>query len=286
LNRGWIDKSERSVNPPRYKDIVGEEDKASSVDEAEDMEALEESERFEKKYNFRFEELEATAGPGSSYSAVAVTTHARNIDGSVRRKDSRRSEQRKKKIDRKEEEKVQKMEELKRLKNLKKKEIWDKLKKVQEISGCKSEDKIAGLIEGVDLEGDFDPEKWDSKMTEVFDDEYYGDVDKLKKPNFGDDIDIGDLGVDLSDDDEAEPEAPSSSSSLKPKSKSNKRKAKEDPSSTDDDNNDNNDKTRPRKKVISSWTRTTSLAERNSSLSQSSPKRTRRTRRTRKKSPR
>lgn len=62
-------------------------------------------------------------------------SHARETEGSVRKKDNRRKLQRQARSSRKEEEKLQKAEELKRLKNLKMKEIHDRLKKIQEITG-------------------------------------------------------------------------------------------------------------------------------------------------------
>lgn len=44
----------------------------------------------------------------------------------------------------------------------------------------------------MDLEGDFDPTKYDEKMSKAFGDEYYDDADN-KKPQWDDDIDIGDI---------------------------------------------------------------------------------------------
>ena len=58
-------------------------------------------------------------------------------------------------------EKEKKKEELKRLKNLKKREIMEKIEKIKAITG--NED--VGFTEE-DLEGDFDPQKYD-KMMEV-----------------------------------------------------------------------------------------------------------------------
>lgn len=83
--------------------------------------------RFESAYNFRFEEE----------GGAQLVSHARDIDGSVRKKDNRRKLQRQARSDRKEEEKSQKTEELKRLKNLKMKEIEERLRKIQEITGNK-----------------------------------------------------------------------------------------------------------------------------------------------------
>jgi protein KRI1 len=62
-------------------------------------------------------------------------SHARDIDGSVRKKDNRRKLQRQARLGRKDEEKLQKDEDLKRLKNLKMKEIEERLKMIQDITG-------------------------------------------------------------------------------------------------------------------------------------------------------
>ena len=63
--------------------------------------------------------------------------------------------------------------------NLKKKEIINKLKQVEEVSGAS-----ALGFENVDLEGDFDPEEHDRKMQELFNEDYYGqDVSSSSKPS-------------------------------------------------------------------------------------------------------
>ncbi|KAK9768491.1 Kinetochore protein Spc24 [Basidiobolus ranarum] len=172
LSRGWIDK--KSTRIPTYQEIVNEH---------EDEEAVEAADRFESTYNHRFEEEGSTD----------IITHARSIDDSVRRKDNRRKEKRQAIQERKKEEKQKKMEELKRLKNLKKQEIYEKLKKIQEITGNNS----VGFDE-VDLDGEFDPNQHDEKMGTLFDDKYY-EEDENKKPVFDDDIDITDIVTEEAD---------------------------------------------------------------------------------------
>jgi hypothetical protein len=56
----------------------------SDIDSAEDDEAVEAAEQFEAKYNFRFEEEE-----GGN-----IIGHARQVEGSVRRKDESRKQKR------------------------------------------------------------------------------------------------------------------------------------------------------------------------------------------------
>jgi len=150
LSRGWIDKDANRI--PTYKELTADH----RDDEDEEFDAK--VDEFESKYNFRFEE------EGGSQ----ILTHSRNVEGSVRRKDNKRQLQRQSRTQRKSEEKLKREEELKRLKNLKKKEIYEKLHKIKEITGNEN----VGFDE-VDLEEDFDPEKYDAKMNEVFNEEYY-----------------------------------------------------------------------------------------------------------------
>jgi hypothetical protein len=65
--------------------------------------------------------------------------------------------------DRKEREKEKKREEIKQLKAFKRKEIMEKLDKLKKIAGAED----LGVNEE-DLEEDFDPEKYDKRMKELF----------------------------------------------------------------------------------------------------------------------
>lgn len=89
-----------------------------SSDEIErEEEELDREDAFESKYNFRFEELQ------DGLSGVQVMGHARHVEGSVRRVDEKRKQQRESRDERKARERRQKEEEIKRLKNLKKQEV-------------------------------------------------------------------------------------------------------------------------------------------------------------------
>ncbi|KAI8927210.1 KRI1-like family C-terminal-domain-containing protein [Entophlyctis helioformis] len=184
LNRGWMDTNAKRM--PTYDEIVGKDtDKElhqmgvdETIDDDEDEEAIEAADRFERKHNFRFEEEDG----------AQIQTHARNIDGLVRRKDDSRKRKREEIKERKAEEKKRKEEELKRLKNLKKEELRKKLQKIRDMAGG---DHV-GLDE-VDLEKEFDPAEYDARMSKAFDDSYYNAEDATMKPQFDDDIEVDNM---------------------------------------------------------------------------------------------
>lgn len=173
LNEGWIDKERNRV--PSYRDIVGEA--------SEDEDHLEEQDKYEAEYNFRFQE---NAG-------AQVMGNPRVVEGTVRKKGEVRKTQRQKKAERLAEEKKMREEELKRLKNLKKKEIVEKLEKIKTVAGASA--GLPSLGED-DLEEDFDPLEYDRKMQEAFGESYYQEEDAeigdevdeeeglVEKPNF------------------------------------------------------------------------------------------------------
>ncbi|EDO45163.1 predicted protein [Nematostella vectensis] len=204
LDRKYIDKEDDSnvhlqylknlafFRIPTYEEIVNEEDEVSTCKERDvnyfhlpqivvfdffslkDENEVEKQEEFERKYNFRFEEPDA----------AFIKTYPRTISASVRHKDERRKEARKQREERKKKEKEQKREEIKRMKNLKRKEIQDKLEKLKEITGNPN----VGFT-NEDVEGDFDPAKYDVAMKKVFDDEFYEEAEE-EEPQFdNDDLD-------------------------------------------------------------------------------------------------
>ncbi|KAJ3104604.1 KRRI-Interacting protein 1 [Phlyctochytrium bullatum] len=189
LNKGWVDKSAKRV--PTYEEIIEEEHIDDDMDEK--------MEEFERKFNFRFEEEGGTE----------IQTYARDVEGTLRRKDTRRAEERKRAKERKEEERKKKDEELKRLKNLKREEIRERLQKIAEVAGVpfldenddeggkkkKKKSKSPAIsFDDIDLEEDFDPEKFDRMMQEKFGDNYYTAEDAGIKPVFDDEEDPWDIG--------------------------------------------------------------------------------------------
>ncbi|TPX68140.1 hypothetical protein CcCBS67573_g07282 [Chytriomyces confervae] len=187
LNKGWVDEDADESAIPTYDQIV--KDEHIDQDEAEE----EEVDRFERAYNFRFEESDG----------ANIVTHARTIEDSMRRKDTRRADKRLSIKERKEEEKRAKAEELKRLKNLKKEEMLTKLKKIAEVAGTET-----STFEHVDLDEEFDASKFDEMMAARFDDKYYasGEGADLEKPVFDDGLDLDDIeDYDYDEEDDAPP---------------------------------------------------------------------------------
>ncbi len=123
---------------------------------------------FEQNYNFRFEE-----GNGAY-----ITTHQREVEDSMRRKDESRRDKRLEKQQKQEEEKKRRQEELQQLKQLKRDEILEKLRKAEFLAGSKILDETGEskrVLEKVEreLKTDFIPELYDKAMEKVFDEKYY-----------------------------------------------------------------------------------------------------------------
>ena len=166
LNKGWVDKQASRI--PSYDKIIEED----TIDE----EAEEKAEEYEAAHNFRYEQEGGTQ----------IETFSRNIEGSMRREESKRKEQRSSAKERKGLEKVQKDEELKRLKNLKMAEIKKKLEKINATSGKKTSASVEEVAE--ELEDDFDPEKHDKLMQKLINE---NDEDEDEdKPFFSSDSEI------------------------------------------------------------------------------------------------
>ncbi|KAI8368345.1 KRI1-like family C-terminal-domain-containing protein [Choanephora cucurbitarum] len=165
LNRGWVDKGEDST-------------KTEVLDKETEEEFLDDVDRFESKYNYRFEE----EGSGQ------IITYARDVEGSVRRKQSKRAKQRERQKAKKQELKQQKEAEIKHQKNLKMQEIREKLKEINDITGVQKLD-----LEEFGLDDDFNPSQHDADMEDMYGDEFYAQEEEegggIQKPVWEDDID-------------------------------------------------------------------------------------------------
>lgn len=160
------------------------------ADSDADEEHVDQTEQFESKYNFRFQELQdEKEGSSEGLVGLQVVGHSRNVDGSLRRSDDKRKAQREAYRERKERERRVKEEELKRLKNLKKMELQKRLKKIAKVGGVdfdtepegtkrskKSKKKADGeklMIDETLLDEDWDPAKHEALMAAQFGDDYY-----------------------------------------------------------------------------------------------------------------
>ncbi|PWN38960.1 Krr1-domain-containing protein [Ceraceosorus guamensis] len=204
LNRGWIDRPEAaprahvaSSSRTKEEDPDDASQAASSADgrdwEAEaaalasEDEFDDRAEAYENAYNFRFEALEA------GKASEQIQSYARNPQGSARRQDTKRKDQRAERDARKQEEKRQKMGDLKRLAELKQRDVIERLRRLREVTGSSTIN-----LEDLDLEGDFDAAAHDRAMQRAFDEEYYnerddqfgGGKDTLEKPMWDEEIDL------------------------------------------------------------------------------------------------
>ncbi|KAK9908790.1 hypothetical protein WJX75_002962 [Coccomyxa subellipsoidea] len=147
LKKGWMDKGDEPLHD-------------GDDDIEEDEEYLQQAERFEARYNHRFEE------PG----AGNVITYPRNLEGVVRKKDDRRRTAREARVERKAAEAAAMEEEVKRRKAEKRRELDQRLQRIKDASGGAVANKM--LIKMLGKE-DFDMEEYDRAMAAAFDHSYY-----------------------------------------------------------------------------------------------------------------
>lgn len=211
-NQAWI---------PKKNDKVLDLDKIDNDDEEDFDNAVED---FEKAYNFRYEDP----------NAAEIVSYARNQATLRRSNTNSRKRQRDKKIELKEKENQEKEELLKKKKTQKMNKVLDRLTKIKEAVGEEVSDETIQKVFGNSLlDEDFDDADWDSKMAQIFDEQYYGNEDS--KPEWGEDDEImGDFHKENKEDsDQAEDEEQSQEDldGEPPKKKSKKEKLKEKKSS-------------------------------------------------------
>jgi hypothetical protein len=110
--------------------------------------------------------------------ATTIASHPRQLPNTVRRVDTSRKEAREKKKERKEEIKAVKREEVNRLKALKVREIRSKIEKIEKEAGMvfKLDEGALERLEN-ELEDDWDAEKYDQKMKELYGDDGFYEVE-------------------------------------------------------------------------------------------------------------
>ena len=106
-------------------------------------EEVEEAEKFEQKYNFRFEEPDGGV----------IVSHARVVEGTVRKEKTARRDARAARKERKMSEKERLKAEVRRLKNLKREEIQAKMRQIASVGGLAGADAVAAA----NLDAEFDP---------------------------------------------------------------------------------------------------------------------------------
>lgn len=176
---------------PKKGDKVINLDRIDQEDEEDFDNAVED---FENAYNFRYED------PNSA----EIVSYARNQATLRRSKTNSRKRQREKKqeLKRQEEEIVQNM--LKKKKTSKVNKVLDRLTKIKEAVGDQvSDETIERVFGDALLQDDFDDADWDSKMAEIFNEQYYNA--EIEKPTWDDDImDDFNQGNDADDDTDLE----------------------------------------------------------------------------------
>lgn len=166
-NEAWI---------PKKNDKVIDLDQIDKDDEQDFDDAVED---FEKAFNFRYED------PNSA----EIVSYARTQASLRRGKTNSRKRARDKKIALKEQEKHEIEQALQKKKNSKVNKVMDRLNKIKEAVGDDVSDEVIERVFGDSLlNDDFDDADWDSKMAEIFNEQYYGS--EITKPEWDDDDEI------------------------------------------------------------------------------------------------
>ncbi|OBA16997.1 Krr1-domain-containing protein [Metschnikowia bicuspidata var. bicuspidata NRRL YB-4993] len=166
-NEAWI---------PKKNDKVIDLDEIDKDDEQDFDDAVED---FEKAFNFRYED------PNSA----EIVSYARTQASLRRGKTNSRKRARDKKIALKEQEKHEIEQALQKKKTNKVNKVMDRLNKIKEAVGDDISDEVIERVFGDSLlNDDFDDADWDSRMAEIFNEQYYGS--EITKPEWSDDDEI------------------------------------------------------------------------------------------------
>jgi protein KRI1 len=154
----WRGKNTEAL--PSYSELHDGASEPEDVDVSGDEGYLDQMDEFEHAYNFRFEEEDG----------ATIQTYPRTIQDSVRQSSSKRARQRESRKKRKEELMKKRTEEIKQIKNRKKRAIMEKLHQIAAITG---NDQVG--FDEVDLTKEFDPQEYDAKTSEIFNEDFYKD---------------------------------------------------------------------------------------------------------------
>ncbi|GME75845.1 unnamed protein product [Ambrosiozyma monospora] len=146
--------------------------------EEDDEEFDDAVEQFENAYNFRFEDPHA----------ADLVSYARSQATMRREKANSRKRERQQKQEAARKEKDEKNELLKKKKQKKMNQVMDRIKEIKQAVGDEVPEEVIIRVFGDSLlKDDFDDSEWDSKMAEIFNDEYY--ASETVKPEWNDEDD-------------------------------------------------------------------------------------------------
>ncbi|WEJ96668.1 Kinetochore protein Spc24 [Yamadazyma tenuis] len=195
--------------------IPSENDKVINLDRAgeDDEEFDEAADQFESAYNFRYEDPQS----------AEIVSYARTQATVRRDKTNARKRQREREQEAKAEELKKREEKIKRKETSKVNKALDNLTKIKEAVGGEVSDDVIQKVFGESLlNDDFDDTDWDSKMAEIFNEQYYDEENT--KPEWSD---MDDIGSDNSEEVEAEEPPTKKSKKDKLKDKKATKKGKE-----------------------------------------------------------
>ena len=165
LTKGWIDQDAEEEK----RRWAREQERADREDEQREAEM----DDYEEKLNFRFERQ----------GGNKITTYERDVEETMRQKDSKRAELRKAREERKQTEAASFKTEADVLKQIKREEIEKKVRQLMQAGGLRREAAEDALK--LALKGEFSDQQYDSAMATAFDDGYYEaeeeDEEQLKK---------------------------------------------------------------------------------------------------------
>lgn len=183
-NRAWLDtERDDESSSEEGDDSDGEVPMKTSPSNRENddasLEELDQADDFEAKYNFRFEEAASQHQSGAELSNISYARGQTMT--TLRRKDETRREKRLARQERKALERQAKEEQLRRLKNAKRQELEEKMKQIKSVLGDLDDGAVDEAMLLQLLEGDFDPDKFESLMKDTYGDEFYQKQDSQWK---------------------------------------------------------------------------------------------------------